>query len=90
MKPKIFFKEGPFFEVRERLEEFSNSLFASYALSETMEEFAKLQAEYHVAVSSLMDEPLLKAKKTQLEYYESMIDLTAHSLAAFHEEVPHD
>tara|TARA_R110000824_G_scaffold357583_1_gene545159 strand:+ start:1321 stop:1593 length:273 start_codon:yes stop_codon:yes gene_type:complete len=90
MKPKIFFKEGPFFEARERLEEFSNSLYASYTLSETMEEFAKLQAEYHVAVSSLMDEPLLKAKRIELEYYESMIDLTAHSLAVFQEEVPHD
>ena len=90
MKHKRFFREGPFFEVHEKLEEFGNSLYASYALSQTMEEFAKLKAEYHMAVSSSMDEAALKAKRIELKYYESVIDLTAHSMAASLEEVSHD
>ena len=87
---KSIFTQGPFFEVRERMDDFSNSLYASYALSETMEEFAKLQAEYFVALSSSMDEAALKAKKVELQYYESVIDLTAHSMVSSHAGAPHD
>jgi len=90
MSNKIFFKEGPFFEVQERLDDFCNSIFASYALTQTMEEFAKLKVEYSIAVSSSMDEAELKAKRIELQYYESVIDLTAHSMVASQEEASHD
>ena len=92
MKRKQFFSNGPFFETEERIKEFGNSMYASYALSQTMREFAKLKSEYASALSASVDETVLQAKRSELKYFESIIELTAHGIATVIEEgeITHD
>lgn len=80
MKRKHLF-EGPLFEAEDRLQTFAHSLYAAYALSETMEEFAKLKSEYATALSASVDDSLLNAKRSELEYIERMIELTAYGIS---------
>jgi hypothetical protein len=86
------FSLGPFLEVRKRLEGLGRNLYCTQTFTRAMEDLKVIQKEYQTALSS-SDLTLIEHKRSELEYYETIIALSAQNFMAPEkedEEATHD
>jgi hypothetical protein len=71
---------GPFAESRQNIDAFCHNLFLAAAMDQCSRRFQIVQEEYEQAVEA-KDDVLAQQKRTEMEVYQSSLQLTAHIFA---------